>query len=197
MPVDPPFDAIAEARRQWAAHDLPEPLAMAAATSVMRAQQIVSTAVDRALRPFGLTFARYEVLMLLCFARDGALPITRVGERLMVHPTGITKLVDKLEEHGLVQREANPTDRRGTLACVTPAGRQLAEEASQAVTSVRFGADLGDKDLEQLVTLVRRLRVRTGEAPRADADQAAVAWRSGTRTECRSVAASERKVCTS
>ncbi len=165
VPGDLPFDAIAEARRQWTAHDLPEPLAMAAATSVMRAQQIVSTAVDRALRPFGLTFARYEVLMLLCFARDGALPITRVGERLMVHPTGITKLVDKLEEHGLVRREANPSDRRGTLACVTPAGRDLAREASQAVTSVRFGADLGDEDLEALVALVRRMRVRTGEIP--------------------------------
>src|SRR5258708_3004530 len=107
VPDDLPFDAIAEARRQWDAHDLPESLAMAAATSVMRAQQIVSTAVDRALRPMGLTFARYEVLMLLSFSKEGMLPITRVGERLMVHPTGITKLVDKLEEHGFVRRVAN------------------------------------------------------------------------------------------
>jgi DNA-binding MarR family transcriptional regulator len=165
VPVDLPFDAIAEARRQWVAHELREPLAMAAATSVMRAQQIVSTAVDRALRPFGLTFARYEVLMLLQFTRDGALPITRVGERLMVHPTGITKLVDKLEEQGLVRREANPNDRRGTLAGITQAGRDLAAQASQAVTEVRFGADLGDEDLEMLVALVRRLRINTGELP--------------------------------
>jgi DNA-binding MarR family transcriptional regulator len=161
--VDPPFDAIAEARRQWVAHDLPEPLSMAAATSVMRAQQLVSTAVDRALRPLGLTFARYEVLMLLRFSRDGALPITRVGERLMVHPTGITKLVDKLEEQGLVRRAANPNDRRGTLASITPAGRDLAEKASRAVTDVRFGADLDDDDLETIVALVRRWRTRAGE----------------------------------
>jgi DNA-binding MarR family transcriptional regulator len=131
----------------------------------MRAQQIVSTAVDRALRPFGLTFARYEVLMLLCFTREGALPITRVGERLMVHPTGITKLVDKLEEHGLVEREANPNDRRGTLAGITQAGRDLAAEASKAVTEVRLGADLDDEDLEALVAIVRRWRIRTGELP--------------------------------
>lgn len=163
VPVDPPFDAIAEARRQWAAHDLDEPLSMAAATSVMRAQQIVSTAVDRALRPLRLTFARYEVLMLLCFSKEGALPITRVGERLMVHPTGITKLVDKLEEQGLVQREANPEDRRGTLARITDEGRGTAEEATAAVTAVRFGADLGDDDLEHLIALVRRMRLRTGE----------------------------------
>jgi DNA-binding MarR family transcriptional regulator len=165
VPADLPFDAIAEARRQWEAHDLPEPLAMAAATSVMRAQQIVSTAVDRALRPFNLTFARYEVLMLLSFSKDGALPITRVGERLMVHPTGITKLVDKLEEHDLVRREANPNDRRGTLAEITPAGRELAAKATKAVTAVRLGADLDDEDLEHLVTLVRRWRERAGELP--------------------------------
>jgi DNA-binding MarR family transcriptional regulator len=166
--ADAPFDAIAEARRQWASNDLPEPIAMAAATSVMRAQQIVSTAVDRALRPLGLTFARYEVLMLLRFSRDGALPITRVGERLMVHPTGITKLVDKLEEQGLVAREANPNDRRGTLAGITPEGLALAEEATSAVTAVRFGADLDDDDLEALVRLVRTWRERAGELPAAD-----------------------------
>ena len=45
------FDEIAEARRQWEGNALAEPLAMAAATSVMRAQQIVANAVDRALRP--------------------------------------------------------------------------------------------------------------------------------------------------
>jgi DNA-binding MarR family transcriptional regulator len=160
----PVRDEIQEARRQWVAHDLEEPLAMAAATSIMRAQQLVATAVDRALRPLGLTFARYEVLMLLAFSREGALPITKVGERLMVHPTGITKLVDKLEQQGLVRREAHPTDRRGTLAGITDDGRDLAAKATRAVTAVRFGADLeDDDDLEQLIVLVRRLRQRAGD----------------------------------
>jgi DNA-binding MarR family transcriptional regulator len=162
VPADP-MDEIAEARRQWVAHDLGEPLAMAAATSVMRAQQIVATAVDRVLRPLGLTFARYEVLMLLRFSREGALPITKVGSRLMVHPTGITKLVDKLEQQGLVERQAHPTDRRATLAKITPAGRALADRATVAVTEVRFGADLADDELEQLVALVRRMRLAAGD----------------------------------
>ena len=160
---DEAFDEIAEARRQWEANRLPEPLAMAAATSLMRAQQIVSNAVERALRPLGLTFARYEVLMLLRFSREGALPITKVGDRLMVHPTGITKLVDKLEQQGLVQREAHPTDRRGTLARITDEGRALAEEATRAVTGVRFGTDLDDDELEAVVDLVRRLRAGAGD----------------------------------
>jgi DNA-binding MarR family transcriptional regulator len=152
------FDPLAEARRQWLARKLDEPLSMYAAVSIVHAQQIVTTAIDRTLKPLGLTFARYEVLMLLSFSRTGALPITKVGARLLVHPTGITKLVDKLEAGGLVGRENNPDDRRGTLAHITPAGRRLGRRASKVLADMRFGANLPPDDLEQLVELLRRLR---------------------------------------
>src|SRR5690606_26440298 len=111
-------------------------------------------------KPLGLTFARYEVLMLLAFSRTGALPITKVGERLLVHPTGITKLVDKLEAEQLVRREPNPDDRRGVLVRVTPAGRRLGRRASRVIATVRFGADLPDSDLEEIVELLGRLRAQ-------------------------------------
>jgi DNA-binding MarR family transcriptional regulator len=156
--VDEVFDPLEEARRQWIAHDLDEDLAMAAATSVIHAQQVVTASIERALRPLGLTFARYEILMLLSFSRTGALPMTKVGERLLVHPTGITKLVDKLEAQGLARREPNPRDRRGVLARVTPEGRRLGRRATAVLAGVRFGADLPDGDLRQLVELLRRLR---------------------------------------
>src|SRR3546814_12177302 len=106
--------------------------------------------------------------MLLSFSRSGALPITKVGERLLVHPTGITKLVDKLEASDLVQREANPDDRRGTLARITPAGRRLGQRASKVLGDIRFGADLPDDELEKLVELLRRLRAaaRNDACPR-------------------------------
>jgi DNA-binding MarR family transcriptional regulator len=162
MPGDS-LDPIAEARRQWLAHDLAEPVAMAAATSIIRANQLVLTEVDRALRPMGLTFARYELLMLLSFSRNKALPVTKVGERLMVHPTGITRLLDKLEQDGLVRREPNPNDRRGTLAHITPAGRRLAARASKAVAKVRFGIDLDDPALEQIIQAMTEFRRQAGD----------------------------------
>jgi DNA-binding MarR family transcriptional regulator len=158
-----PFDAIAEACRQWECNGLPEPLAMTAMTSIMRAQQLVLTEVDRALRPYDLTFARYEVLMLLRFSKRGALPMTKVGSRLMVHPTGITKLVDKLEAQGLVVREPNVNDRRGTLARITREGREVAKKASRAVGKVRFGLDLEEEDMQALIDVVRRLRERRND----------------------------------
>jgi DNA-binding MarR family transcriptional regulator len=152
------FDPLAEARRQWDAHALDEPLAMHAATSIIHAQQVVTTAIERALKPYGLSFARYEVLMLLSFSTTGALPITKIGERLLVHPTGITKLVDKLEAQGLVAREANPSDRRGTLARVTADGRRLARRATKTLGEVRFGVDQPDAALQQLVDVLQAVR---------------------------------------
>ncbi len=131
---------------------------MFTAVSVIHAQQLITTAIDRALKPLELTFARYEVLMLLSFSKRGALPMTKIGERLLVHPTGITKLVDKLEARDLVRREPNPADRRGVLVRVTPAGRRLGRRASKVLADVRFGVDLPDRDLQQLSELLGKLR---------------------------------------
>jgi len=116
------FDPIAEARRQWLRRwEAAEP--MAAATSIMRAQQIVLARVDAMLRPFELTFARYEALVLLSFTRTGALPLGKMGVRLMVHPTSVTNTVNRLEAQGFVRRVPHPTsnrcDARSRMACRT------------------------------------------------------------------------------
>ena len=69
-PLD--FDPIIEARRQWAANGWEDACdGMAAITSVVRAQQLFLGRIDAVLRPLELTFARYEVLMLLLFSRRG------------------------------------------------------------------------------------------------------------------------------
>ncbi len=137
---------------------------MAAATSIMRAQQVVLAAVDGALRPLGLTFARYEGLVLLLFSRRGALPLGKMGQRLMIHPTSVTNIIDRLEEQGLVRRIPHPTDGRTTLAEITDDGRRLAKEATRAVNAVTFGlGSLGAEDLRQLVRITRKLRRSIGD----------------------------------
>src|ERR1700727_1115126 len=137
-PLD--FDPIIEATRQWSAHGWEEACdGMAAITSIVRAQQLFLGRVDAVLRPLGLTFARYEVLMLLLFSRAGALPLSKVGARLQVHPTSITNAVNRLEEHGLISRVPHPTDGRTTLAEITPAGRRLAGQATEEINGAGFG----------------------------------------------------------
>lgn len=156
--ADDTFDAIDEARRQFDDHGLDESRAMAATISLVHAHQVVSATVDAALKPLDLTFARFEVLTLLSFSRTGALPTTKIGERLLVHPTGVTKLVDKLEQRALVVREPNPDDRRGVLVRVTPEGRSAARQAADLLAEVRYGMDLSDRDLRDLFRLLGKLR---------------------------------------
>ena len=92
------FDPIAEAARQWRAAGWDgEADGMAFVTSVVRAQQILLARIDECLTPFGLTFARFEVLMLLSFS-PGRLPLGKIGARLQVHPASVTNAVDRLEQ---------------------------------------------------------------------------------------------------
>lgn len=161
-----PFDAIAEARRQWEAHNWPGPSAMAAVTSIMRAQQIVLARVDAVLKPLDLTFARYEALVLLSFSRTGALPLGKMGDRLMLHPTSVTNIIDRLEDQGLVRRVSHPTDRRTTLAEITDEGRKVVEAANEATSSIAMGmGNLSDRELDRITKLLRRLRIDAGDFP--------------------------------
>jgi DNA-binding MarR family transcriptional regulator len=159
-----PFDPIAEARRQWQGRRWDEPATMAAATSIVRAHQLVLAAVDGALRPFGLTFARYEALVLLSFTRSGSLPLGKMGERLMVHPTSVTSTVDRLEYDGLVRRVTHGDDRRITLAEITDAGREVVARATKAVEASQFGLGaLSERQLDQLTATLRTLRRHAGD----------------------------------
>ena len=159
------FDPIARAREQWVEQGWgPAADGMAAITSLMRAHQIVLARVEATLRPLGVTFARYEVLMLLWFSRRGSLPMKVIGSRLQVHPTSVTNAVDRLEDAGLVTRSTHPEDRRAMLVALTPTGRELAERATKALNAEVFEQpDLGATDLRSLVDVLTRLRRDAGD----------------------------------
>lgn len=160
-----PFDPVGEARRQWEAHGWSQAApGMAAVTSLMRAQQIVLGRVEEALRPHGLSFARYEVLMLLLFSRARALPLSRLGNRLQVHPASVTNVVDRLEAQGLVRREPHPTDRRATLAHLTDAGAEVALAATDDLNATVFSSPGLDADgVARLVDVLTDLRRTAGD----------------------------------
>ena len=137
---------------------------MLAATSVMRAQQVLLARLDGLLKPYGLTFARYEALVLLHFSRAGALPLSVIGARLMVHPTSVTNSIDRLVTQGLVERRPNPRDGRGVLASITDQGRDVVQRATADLTANGFGLTAYDEEqLAQLFDLLRELRVDAGD----------------------------------
>ncbi len=168
MPQPLGFDPIDRAGELWTRNWPHEPsevyAAMRAVTSIMRAQQILLAELDAMLRPHGITFSRYEALVLLVHSEHGALPLSKIGERLQVHATSVTNVIDRLEAAGLVRREPNPRDGRGTLAVITDDGRAVAEKATADFNAARFALGvLPEEDLRQLFTVLRTVRVAAGD----------------------------------
>lgn len=158
-----PFDPIDEAARQWGLRwdGVPQ---MHAVTSLMRVHQLVLGRLDAVLKPRGLTFARYEALVLLTFSSRGSLPLGKMGERLQVHPTSITSIIDRLERAGLVVRRRHPDDGRAVLAEITDSGRSLVELATADLLAADFGLGaLDERRLGQLSQLLRPIRKGAGD----------------------------------
>ena len=158
-----PFDPIDEAARQWGLRWDRVP-AMHAVTSLMRVQQLVIGRLDGILRPHGLTFARYEALVLLTFSSRGSLPLGKMGERLQVHPTSVTSIVRRLADDGLVVRTPHPDDGRGVLAEITDAGRAVVEAATRDLVASDFALEaLTDAQLTELSALLGPVRHAAGD----------------------------------
>ncbi|CAN5158164.1 MarR family transcriptional regulator [soil metagenome] len=168
-------------RYEWAVPDNSDPIGLAranwehagwgdvadgmvAVTSVMRAHQILLARVENALRPYDLSFSRFELLRLLAFSRNGALPITKASDRLQVHVTSVTHAIRRLEANGLVERRPHPTDGRTTLVTITELGRSTVEDATVTLNEKVF-ADIGISEGESrsLVSAIETLRRSAGD----------------------------------
>jgi len=158
-------DPIELARRNWLDHHWDAAAGgMSIVTSVMRVQQIFASEVDSVLKPLDLTFARYELLMLLDFSRLGQLPLGKIGERLQVHAASVTNAVDRLELDGLVKRTPNPSDGRSTLASITDAGRKLAATATVSLNDRVFAnVPLSAAEQNDAFRLLAHIRHRAGD----------------------------------
>jgi DNA-binding MarR family transcriptional regulator len=158
-------DPIREAHTQWIRHGWADAAdGMALVTSVVRVQQLLMERIDEELRPFGLSFARYEVLRLLSFVRTGSLPMTRLGSLLQVHATSVTSAVERLVRQGYVERLRRDADRRMVLASITAEGRRVVEEATAKLnTNVFARPGVSADHMTQLIELLGQLRASAGD----------------------------------
>ena len=110
-------------------------------------------------RDSGLTMSRYDVLMQLDL-NGGKLGLSELGATIMLSPSGLSKLIDRMEAAQLLRREPDPDDARSTYAVITPRGRKLVREARKSHHSWlerTFGDVLSDRDLADLIRIMRRL----------------------------------------
>lgn len=159
-------DPVEWVRDRWAEQAFPAPERFMAAASIMRTHQVVAAAFAAALRPYEITRTMYLVLVTLVLSPGGARRLSYLTRYLMVHQTTITQLVDQLEKRGLARREPHPTDRRATLAVLTPAGRGLVKDATAGLAEAGFGLDGVDgATLRSLTESLRSTRRAIGDLP--------------------------------
>jgi DNA-binding MarR family transcriptional regulator len=108
----------------------------------------------------GLTINDYAALLHLARADDNRLRRVDLAERLTLTASGVTRLLDGLEEAGLVERDTCASDRRVTYAVLTPAGHERLETASEShLAAIRalFEERFSENEIEQLAALLARL----------------------------------------
>ena len=107
----------------------------------------------------GLSVARYDVLMHLDMA-GGRLRLSDLAEAVVLSPSGLSKLVDRMQESGLVERQPDPDDARSTFATITRHGREVVRKTRQrhhAFLQHIFGDVLDARDLADLTRIMARL----------------------------------------
>ena len=160
------FDPVGAAREVWNSKGWePAATGMATITSIMRAHQLFLAKANEVLRPFDLTFARYEVLAWLAWNADcGSLSLSQIAERLQVTPATVTNAIDRLEDDDLVRRLPHPNDARTTLAEITSLGRKTVAAATEELNSRVFETvRLTRTEMDTLIRLLVKVRVEAGD----------------------------------
>jgi DNA-binding MarR family transcriptional regulator len=123
-------------------------------------RELVSVLDEELQRTHDLPLSSYEVLLLLAESPRGRMRMGELAEGLLLSRSGLTRLVDRLERRGLVQRERCEEDARGLFARITPRGRELFEAARpDHLDGVRrhFISRLDAEDLDRLAVIWRHL----------------------------------------
>jgi DNA-binding MarR family transcriptional regulator len=127
---------------------------------ILYTAQILAWVVDGALKPAGLSQSQFNVLRILRGARPGALPAGKIAERMVNRDPDLTRLLDRLEAAGLVEKSRDTEDRRVVNVRITTAGLERVEGASKAVNQAIRAAltNVGARDLNQLADLLELAR---------------------------------------
>jgi DNA-binding MarR family transcriptional regulator len=118
-----------------------------------------------ALKPTGLSPSQFNILRILRGARPDAIPAGRIAERMVTHDPDLTRLLDRLEANGLVEKARDARDRRVVNVRITKAGVERIDGASKAVTQAVKAAlaPVGPRKLEKLADLLELARAAVRE----------------------------------
>ncbi len=108
----------------------------------------------------GMPFERYSILLLLAQADGGALRPSELAEALPITSSGVTRLIDRLERDGVVERRACTTDGRGTFVALTADGTEVFRRAGRVHLrgiNEHLGTNLTESEMAELRRIMTKL----------------------------------------
>ena len=141
--------------------------------SLLRTTDALQTQVEAQLKEFGLTGTQYNALRILRGAGPGGLPCREIGERMITRDPDVTRLLDRLEDRGFVQRTRAKHDRRVIYGKITAAGLKLLREMDGPLEKFcrEMLRHVRQEKLKQLIELLELVR-RGRPVQRRDAESA-------------------------
>ena len=131
-----------------------------ATLGLLRTAEAVKRSLAQLVESHGITAQQYNVLRILRGAGPDGLPTLTIGERMIEQTPGVTRLVDRLERKGLVERKPCPKDRRRVFCVITEKGLGLLKELDDPVNrwDTHTVAVLQASDIDSLINLLDRVR---------------------------------------
>jgi len=124
--------------------------------NVVRTAATMSDAINEMLKPHGISMTQFNVLRILRGAEPAGLCRNELRDRMLTKMPDVTRLLDRMEEAGLVARSRDNEDRRQVSTKITPAGRQLVDSLDEPASQLHRRR-LGHMTAEQLSSLIELL----------------------------------------
>lgn len=128
--------------------------------SIQRTEAVLGHGLAEMLKPYDITPTQYNVLRILRGAGEGGLCRNDVRDRMVAKVPDVTRLLDRMEAAGLVQRERGGSDRRFVTTRITEAGLSLVHSLDEPVAAMHRRAlgHLDEVELRTLIDLLARAR---------------------------------------
>jgi len=136
--------------------------------SLLRTTDALQSRVEAKLKEFGLTGTQYNALRILRGAGQEGIPCSDIAERMITRDPDITRLLDRLQKRGLVERSRGKQDRRVIYGKITAAGLNLLREMDLPLR--KFGREIlrhvSQANLKLLIDLLAQVRGGAGTPAR-------------------------------
>jgi len=131
--------------------------------SIQRTDAVLGYSIIETLKPYAITPTQYNVLRILRGARPAGLCREDIRSRLIAEVPDVTRLLDRMEQAGLVGRERDTVDRRLVTTRITAKGLRLLEELDEPMRKAHEGqlGHLTRAELRTLISLLDKARMKT------------------------------------